>query len=143
MSEEDKRMNEKETIELKHEPSSDVDCIYKCPCGANDEHISGLRDGVCGRNHEMKLTQAALLAAQARIEVLEEKNSKFMWQVRDTCIRAEKAEAELQKPLAPHDPNSPRRLRLLADWLDIKHPEYDNREVQIFLYDLASAMEAL
>ncbi len=41
------------------------------------------------------------------------------------------------------DPSTSMRLRLLADWLDIKHPEYDCRDVQIWLYDLASEIEAI
>ena len=35
-----------------------------------------------------------LAEARKEIERLKEQNDKFMWQVRDTCQRAEKAEAE-------------------------------------------------
>ena len=52
----------------------------------------------CGFMNDMewKTIKQALRDQEAEIEKLREKADKFMWQVRGTCVRAEKAEALLR-----------------------------------------------
>lgn len=61
-------------------------------CGAplNDKHVCyyGCVD------HELDQLREENTELKEMVESLEEKNDKFMWQVRDTCRRAEKAETK-------------------------------------------------
>lgn len=109
-------------------------CWVKCPCGhpaCKLEYPTGLgtfRDG-SGFDPEEKALMERAFAALAgapdqatRIAELEAKNQqladlavKYKWQVRDTCSRAEKAEARLEQAVAgwgmlPTGFHSPRQI---------------------------------
>jgi hypothetical protein len=60
-------------------------------------------EGFTEQDAEIFHWKALATAALKAIPLLHEKADKFMWKVRDTCVRAEKAEAELTAARAERD----------------------------------------